>query len=169
MIVGKNIKYFGGLSPLEIFKNMISFQDIPLLIQNQILINSLITKKEKEFINTKNKQFFNEFKIKYMKNIELSNKLNELITEKKKLKDIIIKLDKKAKKQKKTNNSKINKDFLNNKKIITPYRKRKRRKKIEITNKYFCSFPNCEKGYPSKCSLNMHIKLKHNANNENIV
>ena len=116
MIVGKNIKYFGGLSPLEIFKNMISFQDIPLLIQNQILINSLITKKEKEFINTKNKEFFSEFKIKYMKNIELSNKLNELITEKKKLKDIIIKLDKKAKNQKKTNNSKINKDFLNKKK-----------------------------------------------------
>ena len=47
--------------------------------------------------------------------------------------------------------------------IIEPYRKikRKRRKKCEIKNIYKCSFHNCKKSYPTKGSLNMHIKLKH--------
>ena len=168
MIEGKNIKSFGGPSPLEIFNNMIQFQDIPFLIKNQFLLaNTIISKAQKEFINKSNTEFFTKFKIIYMKNIELNNKLNELIAERKRLKDIIIKLDKKLKNKNIINNDiKNDNDSLINKNIITPYRKRKRRKKIEISNKYYCTFPNCDKGYPSKCSLNKHIKLKHSKNNE---
>ena len=40
-------------------------------------------------------------------------------------------------------------------------RKRKRRKKNEFICNYKCPFLNCNKSYPSKGSLNMHIKLKH--------
>ena len=166
MIVGNNIRYFGGLSPLEIFNKKIPFQDISILIKNQLILSNSIIKAQKEFIKEKNTEFFTKFKVSYMKNIELNNKLNELTEEKKRLKDIIIKLDKKLKNPKIPNNDKINNNSLINKNIITPYRKRKRRKKIEIRNKFYCSFKNCDKGYPSKCSLNMHIKLKHSKKNE---
>lgn len=50
------------------------------------------------------------------------------------------------------------------KKIIDNYyisRKRKRRKKTELNNIHICTYPSCEKSYPTKGSLKMHIKLKH--------
>ena len=99
-----------------------------------------ISKKEKEFITQNNKLFYKEFKILFRKNIELKNKLNEVNAEKKRLYDIIIKKEQIFK-----------------------------RPKHEINNIYNCSFPNCDKSYPTKCSLNMHIKLKHHhlINDEN--
>ena len=126
--------------------------------QNPILY---ISKKEKEFITQNNKLFYKEFKILFRKNIELKNKLNEINTEKKRLYDIIIK-----KEQIFNNFNTINKDNLNKDNIsisFIPYNKKKRirRPKNEINNIYNCSFPNCDKSYPTKCSLNMHIKLKH--------
>ena len=126
--------------------------------QNPILY---ISKKEKEFITQNNKLFYKEFKILFRKNIELKNKLNEVNAEKKRLYDIIIK-----KEQIFNNSNIIKKDNFNKNHIINsfiPYNKKKRirRTKHEINNIYNCSFPNCNKSYPTKCSLNMHIKLKH--------
>ena len=53
--------------------------------------------------------------------------------------------------------------ILKNQDRLTYYRKKKRirRKKNEIIYAYNCNFPNCNKSYPTKGSLNMHIKLKH--------
>ena len=54
-------------------------------------------------------------------------------------------------------------------KKITDEQLMKFKQKHEINNIYNCSFPNCDKSYPTKCSLNMHIKLKHHhlINDEN--
>lgn len=85
------------------------------------------------------------------------------------MKNNIINLDKKFKKINLSNNNEnINTSFTQKAKSAL-YRKRIRRKKIEINNKYECTFPGCNKGYLSKCSLNMHIKLKHQINIQNDV
>ena len=85
---------------------------------------------------------------------------------KKKLSQYIIKHEQEIIKTNK-NNSELIKDE-NNRKIIAEKRielnrkrKRQRRKKSEVVCLYNCSFVNCNKSYPSKGSLNMHIKLKH--------
>ena len=96
-----------------------------------------------------------------MKNKELKNKLDELTTEKKRLKNNIINLDKKLKKNIYLNNNEKNKNNKEKSSNFSPYRKRIRRKKVEINDNYECTFPNCNKKYLTKCSLNMHIKLKH--------
>ena len=122
------------------------------------------TKVQKDYILQKNKIFFAEYKNLYSENIILKNKLNEILNEKKRLNQLIIKLEQQMDLSKKKNNEKNN-NFSNNEnmKIIEPYRKikRKRRRKCEIKNIYKCSFYNCNKSYPTKGSLNMHIKLKH--------
>ena len=123
-----------------------------------------MTKVQKDYILQKNKIFFAEYKNLYSENIILKNKLNEILNEKKRLNQLIIKLEQQMDLSKKKNNEKNN-NFSNNEnmKIIEPYRKikRKRRRKCEIKNIYKCSFYNCNKSYPTKGSLNMHIKLKH--------
>jgi len=164
MIAGKNLENFGGFLPLDFFNNIISFQDTPLLLLNYHLVNNIINKQQKDFIIQNNKEFYAKFKTIYKLNMELKNKLCELTAEKKKLKNIIINLDKKFKNNnlscKKNNNKKIN----DNTTKISPYRKRHRRKKSEINNNYECPFANCNKKYLTKCSLNMHIRLKHQMN-----
>ena len=167
MIAGKNLENFGGPLTLGIFNNVISFQDTTLLLLNQCLVNNIINKQQKDFVIQNNKEFYDKFKTLYKQNIALKSKLCELTAEKKKLKNIIINLDKKLKnnnlldkENKENNNNKIN----DNTPKISPYRKRYRRRKSEIINNYECSFPNCCKKYLTKCSLNMHIKLKHQMN-----
>ena len=75
---------------------------------------------------------------------------------------MIIKLENQVKSPKKMNYEKNGNNLMINNNI-EPYRKkkRKRRKKTEIQNIYNCPFHKCKKSYPSKGSLNMHIKLKH--------
>ena len=163
MIAGKNLENFGGPLTLGIFNNVISFQDTTLLLLNQCLVNNIINKQQKDFVIQNNKEFYDKYKTIYKQNIALKSKLSELKAEKKKLKNIIINLDKKLKNNNlsdKENNNKINDNITK----ISPYRKRYRRKKSEIINNYECSFPNCSKKYLTKCSLNMHIKLKHQMN-----
>lgn len=167
MIAGKNLENFGGPLTLGIFNNVISFQDTTLLLLNQCWVNNIINKQQKDFVIQNNKEFYDKFKTLYKQNIALKSKLCELTAEKKKLKNIIINLDKKLKnnnlldkENKENNNNKIN----DNTPKISPYRKRYRRRKSEIINNYECSFPNCCKKYLTKCSLNMHIKLKHQMN-----
>ena len=167
MIAGKNLENFGGPLTLGIFNNVISFQDTTLLLLNQCLVNNIINKQQKDFVIQNNKEFYDKFKTIYKQNIALKSKLCELTAEKKKLKNIIINLDKKLKnnnlldKENKENNNNTIKD---NTPKISPYRKRYRRRKNEIINNYECTFPNCCKKYLTKCSLNMHIKLKHQMN-----
>ena len=149
MFAGKNLGNIGSLVSSGFFNNMITFQDTSFFLINQYLATIPLRKKQNELILKNNKDFYDKFKFEYSENIDLKNKLSELNTEKKRLKNIIINLDKKLKN---------NKEEMRK---ISPYRKRHRRKKSEIINKYECSYPNCQKRYLTKCSLNMHIRLKH--------
>ena len=150
-------------------KNLIPIQDEQNKHIDEHNITNNIIKKQKEYLSQKNKMFFNELEKMYTTNILLKNKLSEVLNEKKRLNQLIIKLEQQIKNSKKIKggNSKNiiieneeEKDKLSN---IELYRKkkRKRRKKNEIKNIYNCAFTNCDKSYPSKGSLNMHIKLKH--------
>ena len=149
--------------------NLIPIQDKQnIYIDKQNTSNNII-KKQKDYLNKKNKLFFRELEKLYTKNILLKNKLNEVLNEKKRLNQLIIKLEQQIKVSKKINNENNKNNLLDNNKNndrltnIELYRKkkRKRRKKNEIKNLYNCTFHNCDKSYPSKGSLNMHIKLKH--------
>ena len=171
MLKEKNLDYFGNSFQMYFQNNMISNQDNINLQLNQQIELFKITKKEKDFITRNNKSFYKEFKNILLKNIELKNKLNEVIIKKKRLNDIIIKMEQKIKNSKNIDDKEINIENQNIKNnilnIIIPYNKRKRirRKKAEIINIYNCTFPNCDKSYPSKSSLKMHVKLKHKKNN----
>lgn len=154
--------------------NVIPIQDnINIDMDNQKLSNN-INQMNKEYITKKNKLFFKKLEKLYIKNILLKNKLNQILNEKKILNQLIIKLENKIKNSKKENKGKNgnNEDKTLNIEVYKK-KKRKRRKKCEIKNIYSCSFNNCNKKYPSKSSLNMHIKLKHqkekkyNFDNEN--
>ena len=153
---------------LSFDKNLILNQDKTNKDIDKQVISNNITKRQKEYINYKNKYFFFEFDKLYTTNIILKNKLNDVLNEKKRLNQLIIKLEHQVKNSKKINYEKTENDFIMNNRNkntlnIEPYRKkkRKRRKKKEINNIYNCPFHNCNKSYPSKGSLNMHIKLKH--------
>ena len=145
--------------------NVIPIQDkINIDKDNHIILNK-IDQMNKEYITKKNKRFFGYLEKLYIKNIILKNKLNEIMNEKKMLNQLIIKLENKMNKIKdsKKGNDGNNIASDNNSANIELYKKkkRKRRKKSEIKNIYSCYFNNCNKRYPSKSSLNMHIKLKH--------
>ena len=141
-------------------------QDVLNEEYNLNLIYPNISKKESELIIQTNKTFFKEFSKLYNENILLKNKLAKALEEKKKLNQYINKQEQEIIKTNKINGEIIVEE--NNGKIIAEkkmelYRKRKRqrRKKSEVVCLYNCSFVNCNKSYPSKGSLNMHIKLKH--------
>ena len=126
-------------------------------------VSKIIDEKQKDYFLKKNISFFFEYEKLYKENILLKNKLNELLNEKKNLNKLIIKLEQRIKLDKKENN-KNNNTTLN---TLKSYKKKKRnrRKKKEITNIYNCTFNKCNKSYPTKSSLNMHIKLKHRNQN----
>ena len=151
----------------KIFSNsLIPIQDKPNEEYNLQNISSNITNKQKELIIEINKSFFKEFSKLYYKNIFLKNKLAKALYEKKKLSQIIMKHEQEISKNNKINGEKKKEESDENiiKENRTNYyrkRKRKRRKKSEFICNYKCPFLNCNKGYPSKGSLNMHIKLKH--------
>ena len=179
MLKQKKIELMKNPLPILFQSNIFSSQDNLNSLQNKQDKSIYITKKQKEFIIENNKSFYIEYKKLYKKNLENKKKLNEFINEKKRNNEIIINLEQKIEKSNNLNNNEINNINNNiNENIIkyTPYIKRKRirRKKKEIITKFSCNFPNCNKSYPTKCSLNMHIKLKHqqknsdNLNNENI-
>ena len=143
-----------------------SIQDVLNEEYNRHLIYPNISKKEKDIIIQTNKSFFKEFSKLYNENILLKKKLAKALDEKKKLNQYIIKHEQEIIKTNK-NNGEIIRDENNGKMIsekrMELYRKRKRqrRKKSEVVCLYNCNFVNCNKSYPSKGSLNMHIKLKH--------
>ena len=168
MITKKDPELIQVSIPISFPKNINPIQDKQNINLNQQIQSSNITKKQKDFIIKTNKSFFHEFRKLYIKNLLLKSKLNELLKEKKHLNQIIIKQEKQRTKNKKskTGNNEENKDMdvnNNNQNRLTYYRKRKRirRKKNEIVYAYNCIYSNCKKSYPTKGSLNMHIKLKH--------
>ena len=167
MIEEKYPEAFNASLQIQYQSDLNHFQDNIYSSINHRIIPNYITLKEEEFIIKNNKYFYKEYKELYKKNIELKNKLNEIIEEKKILNDKINKFLQQNKKfidlnnkELFNNNSNDKNDYIN---IIKSFikTKRKRKKKAEIIKKYNCSFPNCDKSYPSKGSLNMHIKLKH--------
>ena len=145
-------------NPLNQYQDKLSFDS------DQHMMTTNITKKQKDFVIQNNKYFFGEFCKLYTKNILLQSKLKELLIEKKKLNQIIIKQEQQShiKKPQKSEEKEIIKNKIKSE-IIDPYfkKKRKRRKKTELVNRHKCPYPNCEKSYPSKGSLNMHVKIKH--------
>ena len=159
MINKKDPDIIGVSFPLSFPRNIIPNQDILNMDFNQQFISSNLTKTQKDFIIKTNKSFFEEFINLYTKNILLKAKLNEILNEKKNLSQKILKLEEQRKKSIKLN--KERKDTIED--TFKFYRKSKRirRKKSEITYLYQCDFPHCQKRYPTKGSLNMHIKLKH--------
>ena len=147
-------------------KNLIPIQDITNIDIDPQKITNNIDEKNKEYLYHKNKFFFREFENLYINNILLKNKLNEVLNEKKMLNQLITKLENQIKISKKANNLNNENNIIknNNKSLnieLYKKKKRKRRKKSEIKNIFSCPFRNCNKRYPSKSSLNMHIKLKH--------
>ena len=129
-----------------------------------ILFSDNVVPMQKEFIKKTNNSFFNEFVKLYEKNMFLKSQLNEILKEKNKLSQIIIKLEKEKKKKNKEGKEIELNDIMNiNYENMIFYRKSKkvRRKKKDINYIYNCFFPNCNKSYPRKNSLNLHIKLKH--------
>ena len=151
---------------ISLKNNLIPIQDITNIDIDPKKISNNIDKKNKEFISQKNKYFFTEFENLYINNILLKNKLNEVLTEKKMLNQLITKLENQIKTSKKANNINNENNIIknNNKSLnieLYKKKKRKRRKKSEIKNIFSCTFNNCSKRYPTKSSLNMHIKLKH--------
>ena len=101
MIKEKNLDYFGNSLQMLFQNNMISNQDNINSTFNQQIELFKITKKQNDFIIRNNKSFYQKFKNLLLKNIELKNKLNEVTAEKKRLYDIIIKMEQKIKKSKK--------------------------------------------------------------------
>jgi len=160
MFEGKNLVNIGTPFSSGILNDIIAFQDITFFLINKYLETNIIRKKQKELILENNKDFYDKYKIEYKENIDLKEKLIELTNEKKRLKNKIINLEKKLKNND-VSDKKENKTIKEGMLKISPYRKRYRRKKSEIINRYECSFPNCQKKYLTKCSLNMHIKIKH--------
>ena len=142
--------------------NIITVQDkLNINADNQKILNNIV-QMNLDYINKNNNLFFNKLEKQYIKNILLKNKLNEIMNEKKVLNHLIIKLENKMKNSKKKNNGNIISNENNSLNLVLyKKKKRKRRKKSEIKNIFSCSFNNCNKKYPSKSSLNMHIKLKH--------
>ena len=147
----------------SLMNNLIPIQDKINIDLDKPIITNNIVKNEKDYIIQKNKFFFIKFEKLYTNNILLKSKLNDMIEEKKRLNQLIIKLEQQINNSKKSNKE-IDRFGNNNKSsVIESYKKkkRKRRKKSEIKNIFNCPFHNCNKSYPSKGSLNMHIKLKH--------
>ena len=127
---------------LSFDKNLILNQDKTNKDIDKQVISNNITKRQKEYINYKNKYFFFEFDKLYTTNIILKNKLNDVLNEKKRLNQLIIKLEHQVKNSKKINYEKTENDFIMNNRNkntlnIEPYRKkkRKRERKRERTRK----------------------------------
>ena len=114
--------------PMSFPKNIIPIQDKPNINLNQQFISSNITKKQKDFIIKTNKSFFYEFGKLYAKNILLKAKLNELLNEKKKLNQIILKKEGQINKE---NNEKKNDNKQN---VISKYMKKIKKIKEHIKN-----------------------------------
>ena len=165
------MELFECSSPKYLIDEIESFQDKLKPDSNHKFESIIITKKQKNFIIENNKRFHKEFQKAYIENIELKKKFNEINSEKLRLKEKIIRLEKKMKLLDKVSKNEINNNgvYVNNKyKNIVSYsdkRKRIRRKKTEIVNKYNCTYPDCVKSYPSNSSLNKHIKLKKKKKN----
>ena len=166
MYAQNSLEAFEASLPNILSNSMIPIQDSLKEEYNLQFVSPNITNKQKELIIETNKSFFNEFSKLYYENIILKNKLAKVLSEKKKLNQIIMKHEQDISKMCELNKEiKREENEDNNKKEnrISFYRKikRKRRKKSEVVCLYECPFLNCNKKYPSKGSLNMHIKLKH--------
>ena len=164
MINKRNREGIETSNPNKIPNPLNQYQDKLRFDLNQHILATNITKKQRDFVIENNKYFFGEFCKLYTKNILLQSKLKELLIEKKKLSQILNKQEQQShiKNSIKNNEREIAKNKILSE-IIDPYfkKKRKRRKKNELINTHNCPYPNCEKSYPSKGSLNMHVKIKH--------
>ena len=165
MYAKHDTEIFEASIPIIFSNNIIPIQDKLDEEYNLQFFSKNITNKQKEFIIETNKSFFNEFSKLYYENIFLKNKLAKVLDEKKKLNQIITKHEQEISKGNKMNGEikmeEKEEKMKENRMNFYRKRKRKRRKKSEVICKYECPYLNCNKSYPSKGSLNMHIKIKH--------
>ena len=130
-------------------------------------VPDVISNEQKEAIISTNKLYFYRYEKKYVQNNLLKLRLKELLNKKKEYKNILNNLLLKQNKNGNTNlneNSQIKKDLDNIQNNFYISRKRKRRKKSQITYKYKCNYLNCNKKYSTEGCLNQHMKLKHSQN-----
>ena len=135
------------------------------LIEDNITFSRIpdnISDKQKQEIISSNKFYFLGYAKLLDDNNLLKIRLQELINKKneykKNLNNLILKENKKANTN---NNIHFRKELVDIPNNIYISRKRKRRKKSQITYKYKCNFKDCNKKYSSENCLNQHIKLKH--------
>ena len=129
-----------------------------------------LSEKEIEILKEKNKKFFNEYLEKWEENSLLRYKLQDLLNKKNEIHKYLIQLEHKKDRNiyenensmkfiNNTNNNLINKELINFQSNIYINRKRKRRKKSQISCNFECYI--CKKKYATEGALNQHYKLKH--------
>ena len=153
------------IKPISIKRNNCNFESLNNFLIDEDNIPQNLSDKDIEELKERNKFFFKEYSKLVENNNLLKFKLQELILKKNQFQKLLNKLEHKNKNDDEregiNDNNIINNDLINFPNNIYINRKRKRRKKSQITYKYKCNFKDCKKIYSTEGALNQHIKFKH--------
>jgi hypothetical protein len=153
------------IKPISIKRNNFNFESLNNFLIDEDNIPQNLSDKDIEELKERNKFFFKEYSKLVENNNLLKFKLQELILKKNQFQKLLNKLEHKNKndddREGINDNNIINNDLINFPNNIYINRKRKRRKKSQITYKYKCNFKDCNKIYSTEGALNQHIKFKH--------
>ena len=153
------------IKPISIKRNNFNFESLNNFLIEEDNIPQNLSDKDIEELKEINKFFFKEYSKLVENNNLLKFKLQELILKKNQFQKLLNKLEHKNKndddRKEINDNNIINNDLINFPNNIYINRKRKRRKKSQITYKYKCNFKDCNKIYSTEGALNQHIKFKH--------
>jgi len=153
------------IKPISIKRNNFNFESLNNFLIEEDNIPQNLSDKDIEELKERNKFFFKEYSKLVENNNLLKFKLQELILKKNQFQKLLNKLEHKNKndddREGINDNNIINNDLINFPNNIYINRKRKRRKKSQITYKYKCNFKDCNKIYSTEGALNQHIKFKH--------
>ena len=153
------------IKPISIKRNNFNFESLNNFLIDEDNIPQNLSDKDIEELKERNKFFFKEYSKLVENNNLLKFKLQELILKKNQFQKLLNKLEHKNKndddREGINDNNIINNDLINFPNNIYINRKRKRRKKSQITYKYKCNFKDCNKIYSTEGALNQHIKYKH--------
>ena len=153
------------IKPISIKRNNFNFESLNNFLIEEDNIPQNLSDKDIEELKERNKFFFKEYSKLVENNNLLKFKLQELILKKNQFQKLLNKLEHKNKndddREGINDNNIINNDLINFPNNIYINRKRKRRKKSQITYKYKCYFKDCNKIYSTEGALNQHIKFKH--------
>ena len=153
------------IKPISIKRNNFNFESLNNFLIEEDNIPQNLSDKDIEELKERNKFFFKEYSKLVENNNLLKFKLQELILKKNQFQKLLNKLEHKNKndddREGINDNNIINNDLINFPNNLYINRKRKRRKKSQITYKYKCNFKDCNKIYSTEGALNQHIKFKH--------